>query len=102
MSWQDYPIADLELSVRSLNALKAHGYTTLGQLQTLFARPKSEVLKTLKNFGAKSYWEVYQVLEQPSKDDRARVEGWVRSNSDTIRAILDGRAVVVAAWKDGQ
>ena len=59
MSFRDIPIDDLELSVRSANALKGAGYTTLGSLQDLFEKPKTEVIKTLKHFGAKSYWEVY-------------------------------------------
>jgi DNA-directed RNA polymerase subunit alpha len=100
MSFRDIPIDDLELSVRSANALKGAGYTTLGSLQDLFEKPKTEVLKTLKHFGAKSYWEVYQILDQPKKDDRFRIEEWVRHHHDTIRAIIDARAVVVRAWKD--
>lgn len=102
MSWRDIPIDELELSVRSLNCLRTYGYTTLGQLQDLFVRPKSEVMKILRGFGAKSYAEVFQILERPQRDDRNRIAEWVRTHSDTIRAIIDGRAVVVSAWADGQ
>lgn len=100
MNWRDTPIENLELSVRSTNALRSAGYSNLGQLQDLFEKPKSEVLRALKHFGSKSYREVYEVLEQPQKDDRARIDAWVRTHHDTIRAILDGRAVVVRAWND--
>ncbi len=100
MSFRDLLVKDLELSVRSANALIGSGYTTLGSLQDLFDKPKAEVLKTLKNFGAKSYREVYLILEQPKRDDRFRIDEWVRHHHDTIRAIIDGRAIVVRTWKD--
>lgn len=102
MSWRDIPITDLELSVRSVNCLRSAGYDTLGKLHDLFEKPKSEVLGTLKHFGAKSYREVYELLDwqKTQTDDREAIDSWVRSHSDTIRAILWGRAVVVPTFRE--
>jgi DNA-directed RNA polymerase alpha subunit len=102
MSWRDIPVTDLELSVRSVNCLRSAGYDTLGTLHDLFERPKSEVLRALNNFGAKSYREVYELLrwQKTQTDDRDAIDSWVRTHSDTIRAILQGHAVVVPTFRE--
>lgn len=102
MSWRDIKIDELELSVRSVNCLKSAGYTTLGPLHDLFSQTsKTEVLKSLKHFGAKSYREVAEalhLLEAKGAEQDAHDE-WVKNNFYTIRAILRGDAVVVRTWR---
>ena len=102
MSWRDIPLDDLELSIRSTNCLKAAGYTTLGPLHDLFeAQSKAAILKTLRNFGAKSYREVAEVLHwQVGKGtEQDLINEWVRNNQYTIRAIIKGDAAVVRTWR---
>jgi len=58
MNVNNINIDELELSVRSMNALTRSGITTVGQLRNV---PK-KVLLTLDNFGARSFKEVREVL----------------------------------------
>lgn len=101
MGWRDIPIDDLELSVRSCNALKGAGYATLGALDDLFKLHKSVILKMLPNFGAKSYREVAEVLHTMGEKNSIEdiVFDWARNNMRLVAAIVDGRAVVVPTMK---
>lgn len=102
MSWRDIKIDELELSVRSINCLKAAGYETLGPLHDLFeSRPKTAILKSLRHFGAKSYREVAEVLHWTIRrsDGQDLVDEWVKNNQPTIRAIIKGEAAVVTTWR---
>lgn len=57
---QNILIQDLDLSIRSFNALKRANYTTVQQLETL----TSDDLKNIKNLGEKSINEIIEKLEK--------------------------------------
>lgn len=97
----DTPIGDLELSVRSVNCLRAHGFKTLGELAAYWsAHSKAHVLRNIKNFGAKSYSEVEEMVlsvrQELSQSEEALL--WATEHVTEILAIKYGKAVLVPAF----
>jgi len=60
MGWDDSPIEELELGVRSYNCLKREGIETIGDL----VRKSDQELMCIPNFGRKSIEEVRERLSQ--------------------------------------
>lgn len=102
-------VDNLELSVRSRNSLKNAGLTDVGKIWDVFwAKERKTFMGRLPNFGAKSYWEVYHVLEdfarplenEPSTESQI-LWHWVGTHMDEIRAVIIGRAAIVPTYRSG-
>jgi DNA-directed RNA polymerase subunit alpha len=70
------PVDELELTVRSLNCLKAENINYIGDL---VQRTEVELLRT-PNLGKKSLNEIKEVLESHNLNLGMRLEGWPPSN----------------------
>lgn len=99
-------VSRLELSVRSNNALERAGYDTIGKIEDLFiGRPKTEVLRLLPAFGAKSYREVIGELHRlrgtgETPDDELEFRRWCLEHRAHIDAVRQGRAAIVAVYME--
>lgn len=93
------PIGELELSVRTVNCLKAAGFLTIGQVVNVMNEDHGRALLKLKNFGRKSFNELRETFGSLVNSRERELLSWVASHGAEIEAVMDGRAAIVPTWR---
>lgn len=94
-----YPIDSLELSVRCNNCLRAAGYTTVGELVTVFENDNGNALLSLPHFGRKSFHEIKEAVGSLVNYRSAELLRWINAHNEELTAVMDGWAVIVPTYR---